>query len=185
MRGAYLWIGLAVVALVVSGLGISAKAEPKPSDYWSQEFFFAELGAVGGGIMGFVVCAASGSSDNCKYMYSLLTGESDVCGGGLCNSFLVGISLGRALGASTGVVLTGWILGVEGNILAAYLATGLWFISPGLLPFLPVEWREIFWAPLVPAIVATISYNIGAKMKSDKSKPVGLSWHLPLVALRF
>ena len=90
------------------------------------------------------------------------------------------MSLGRALGASTGVVLAGLRYGVDGNIWGAYLATGLWFIGE---TFTPLEY-VLIW-PGIPAALATIGYNIGAKMKSDKSKPAALGWYLPLVALRF
>ncbi len=108
----------------------------------------------------------------------------------------------RALGASTGVVLAGHRLGVSGNIFMAYLANGLWLtIQAAMIFFTKVSVYEkdmndyekfllgveefLLDTPGIPAVLATIGYNIGAKMQSDQSKPAALSWQMPLVALKF
>lgn len=187
MRKARLWIGLAMVTLVVWGMGLSAFAEPKPSDFLMEEFVGGELGAIGGGVLGVgmvnVIASITGASSRCDGWEDCLSGA------------LLGVNLGRALGASTGVILAGTERGVEGNIWGAYLATGLWsVVSPIILAKTLIKGSRqdellllafLSAAPGIPAALATIGYNIGAKLKSDKSKPAALSWSLPVVALRF
>jgi len=141
-------------------MGTSAFAEPKASDYSWLEFWSGEVGAIGGGALGYLM--------------------SSRCVGYSCIGVVFRwMNVGRALGASTLVAVAGQLLGVEGNIGAAYLATGLLWFGVSLLV------TNLSILPGVPAALATIGYNIGAKMKSDKSKPAALSWQLPLVAWRF
>ena len=189
MRNVRVWIGLTVVALVVSGIGVGARAEPKPSDYWVAEFVGGEVSAIGGGGLGFLISVKLFPESNCDL--NCRFSRPDLLD-------LLLMNLGRALGASTGVVLAGASQQVDGNIWGAYLATGIWF-ADSLLEWYCSNYYNCVWysspllqvnlfvtfIPGIPAALATIGYNIGAKMKSDKSKPAPLGWHLPLISVKF
>ena len=197
MQNVRAWFGLALVTVVVWGMGSSAFAEPNWQEFWS-----GELGALGGGFVGASLCLF-GRTPCEALMHKVLdqnvfqltkknpSAYVQGCGdyGLVCVFF--GMNIGRALGASTGVVLSGSAYGVEGNILAAYIATGVWLVSSILLSKLGVDGNAIsqyiqyMIIPGIPAALATIGYNIGAKMKSDKSKPAALGWYMPLIAVKF
>ena len=51
MRNVRAWLGLALVTVVVWGMGSSAFAEPNWQEFWS-----GELGALGGGFVGASLC---------------------------------------------------------------------------------------------------------------------------------
>lgn len=181
MRRIYLWVVLVVTVLSVTNLSTIAQEEsPQPSDYWVAEFLIGEIGAILGGSLGLSIYDAYWDHIF-RWLYN-----REPCSGYLKRGFLFCpddwgetflLNLGRALGASTGVVLTGLLVGVEGNILGAYLATGLWFAACN---------RNSCWIiPFVPAFVAIVGYNIGAKMKADKGKSPALGWRLPLFEWRF
>ena len=180
------WVcGVVAAAMILGSLGWSelAMAE-QPADYYGSEFWFAEFGAFFGGFVGYF--AAS---------------ESGFCSGGIhSNSFFFSWDIcpmlfwdtGRALGAGLGVTFTGLNYGVEGNVLMAHLLplvslTGtalLKYTVPRLDPLAPLF--ALIHLPGVPALLATIGYNIGAKMK-DTGQPASLPWRLdlPMLSLEF
>lgn len=191
-----LWIGLVLVTLGLLSVGMAVQAHgesrpPRPSDFWGHELVLGWYSSIAGGFVGLLfLCHYPGYPDlkwgfmDCNLLYRMLTGRDmlrDMSDYHLLFYSLLafGGNLGRALGASTGVVLAGMMFGVDGNIWGAYLTTGLWFVTT-----LYVE-RWLPLVPLVPALVATIGYNWGAKMKSEKSRSAALGWKLPLVHLRF
>jgi hypothetical protein len=64
--------------------------------------------------------------------------------------------------------------GVEGNIWAAFIATQAWVAASQQIFLLKV--------PLVPALVATIAYNWGARAQRT---PAALGWSFSAIELRF
>ena len=201
MRNVRAWIGLAMVTVVVCGMGLSAFAEPKPSDrhpsdYYLSEFWLGELGAiVGGFINGFICdnieeCRWKSPDFSLSYLLSCQVGLQEYCERWQkgWSSFL-SLVPGRALGASIGVIYAGSRNGIEGNIWGTLAMTGSWLALTTFTGLVEIPVLDAVGnaarMPLVPAILATIGYNLGARMKSDKSKPAALDWYLPLVALRF
>ncbi len=185
-----LWIGLVILGLLSAGVVVQAEEQrsPQPSDFWGQELVLGWYGSIVGGFVGSYLCrykeafnpALARGLIDCDLLHRFLTGEDilDISWLSGLHHMIFGMNLGRALGASTGVVLAGSAFGIDGNIWAAYGATGLWFVAT-----LYMEWLQL--VPLVPALVATIGYNWGAKVKSEKSRSAALGWGLPLVNLRF
>jgi hypothetical protein len=174
------------MALMIAGIDTAAFAQPKPGGYITGELNFGELGAIFGGAMMFYGAVVVGWSivdrdllPICRHYYSSCA----------LHSYMLNINSGRALGASIGVMTYGSSVGVEGNIWGTFVATGVWFAVTTLLPsFFPDTLDGLLSLgiiPGIPAVLATIGYNIGATMKSDKSKSAALSWNLPLVALKF
>jgi len=78
---------------------------------------------------------------------------------------VLGYTGGAALGASFGVAMTGWLLGVEGNIGLCFLGgaggAGLVF-GVGVA----VELQPLFWLlPPAAAAGATAGFNVGARVR--------------------
>lgn len=180
-------VGLVIVALSLSSMEVVVHAEeqrpPQPEDFWVTEFWGGEIGAILGGVIGFYIEENYWDWDQ---LYRWLYGRENPCRGYFKRGVLfcpydrgqlLPFHFGRALGASTGVVLTGLQAGVDGNILGAYLATGLWFAASSYLILIesPMEEFHVLWImPYVPAFLATVGYNIGAKMRSDRTKSAAL-----------
>ena len=176
MRNVRAWIGLAMVTVVVWGMGLSAFAEPKPSDFLMEE--------IGLGILGGLLTDWVGES-GCSV-------GSDVH---LCNSFKIdGVAVAIVwvpLGTSLGVITIGSLHSVAGNVpltilfaVVGSVVVGYNVFSSNDSSYFDYVVKGAVWLGLT-ASLATAGYNIGAKMKSDKSKPAALNWSLPVVALRF
>ncbi|MBI1742355.1 hypothetical protein HYR54_04725 [Candidatus Acetothermia bacterium] len=174
-------------------------AEPKPSDFFLEEALTGNIGAAaGGGVVALVTWLA--------YM-SCPMNDYGACGRSVLFQGVLGVPVGIVAGATIGVETDGSIHGVSGNLVGA-IGLGTMGAIAGVFagaivgatinallgnwPFSTVRLPPEFVFPTIGLSVcigagfgAGFGYNIGAKMKSEKSKPVGLSWHLPLVALRF
>lgn len=174
MKRLFLWVVIAVVAL--EGSGFAQARAPRPGDFWLQQFAFGVTGELAGGLLGLgVLSAACAQFESVCFSPSYGLLYLPVSGGARDPAFLM-MNLGRAAGALAGVAIAGALYGIEGNIVVAYMASGLWFLSTKVFPLTTL--------PTVPAVVATVSYNWGAKMRSSK-KPATLAWQMQLVSLRF
>lgn len=175
----YFGVSLALVVLV----GSSVLAQKTPQSFWAEEFLAAEVGAVLGGAIGLgtVHTACMRIERSCDPLYRLVVLQQRIPIEGdplsvikLTSPGFHTVNMGRGIGALAGVALIGLMRGVEGNIWAAFLATQAWVAAS----------QQIFplKVPLVPALVATIAYNWGAKMKAHKTSA---SWSLPLIEAHF
>jgi len=170
--------GVVVAAVIIGAQGWAAPAmATQPSDYYLSEFVTAEIGAIAGGFLGLMTgwAVAQGAGLADKAFYEWPAGWTG------------GWSMGRSLGASVGVTWNGESWGVQGNVLMAYLLPGVMlsvFPIVGLLHL--ADSNLIFTAiphlPFVPAALAVIGYNIGAKMKGT-GQPASLPWTLDLPVL--
>lgn len=169
----------AVLALLESAALAQARA-PRPGDLWVAQFASGVAGEITGGVFGLGVLAAAcaHSESFCVFLESAhLSLHLPTRGWTREPAFLM-INLGRAAGALAGVAIFGALHGIEGNIVVAYIASGIWFITATAFPIVAL--------PTVPALVATAGYQWGAKMKPQKKAPDGsLSWQMPLISLRF
>lgn len=175
------YFGVSVAVLVL--VGSSVLAQQTPQSFWAEEFLAAEVGAVLGGAIGLgtVHTACMRIERSCDPLYKLVVLQQRIPIEGdplsvikLNSPGFHTVNMGRGIGALAGVALIGLMRGVEGNIWAAFLATQAWVAASQQVFLLKV--------PLVPALVATIAYNWGAKMKAQKTSA---SWSIPLVAARF
>lgn len=177
----YLGVSLAIAA--IAGMSTGALAQKSPRSFWTEEFLAAEVGAVLGGAigLGIVHTACVRVEQSCDPLYRLVVLQRRIPIEGdllsvikLTSPGFHTVNMGRGIGALAGVALIGLLRGVEGNIWAAFLATQVWVAAS----------QQIFLlkAPLVPALVATVAYNWGAKMKTHKAPA---AWSLPLLEARF
>lgn len=182
MNMKYFGVSVAVLMLV-SG---SALAQKTPESFLAEEFLAAEVGAVIGGAIGLgtVHTACMRVEKSCDPLYRIIVLQQRVPIEGdplsvikLTSPGFLTVNMGRGIGALAGVALIGVMRGVEGNIWAAFLATQAWVAASQQIFLLKV--------PLVPALVATIAYNWGAKMKPTRGVPGAAWWSLPLFATRF
>jgi len=87
---------------------------------------------------------------------------------------LTGLGIGIAAGATLGVVLAGWLCGVNGNLIFAPLGSSFGVINSfGLIYLFEIqEERELdptartILLTVIPAFGATVGYNVGAKMRA-------------------
>lgn len=151
-------------------LTLAQAGEPKPEDFFLLEFLGGLAGAYAGGVAGaFGVkilweSGEEGLEEHEPEEIAVLT--------------LTGLGLGIGAGATTGVVVTGLLLGVNGNLLFAPLGAGFGVINSfGLIYLLGVqEEREL--SPLtrtiilitIPAVGAAVGYNIGGAKMRAKSR---------------
>jgi hypothetical protein len=203
MCKASIGITLILVTLALVATGADAKAA-QPGDYLVSEILNGEVGAIEGGVVGWIVCHPAPIGlifapppTRVAVVVSLVQATEaspqprclgeNIADWGLAGTFLdspsLWIDLGRAVGASTGVVRTGLDSGVEGNIGLAYGATLLWAILTEYE--LHLDKNIIVDVPFLPDFIATIAFNWGAKMKGNNTQAVNLSWQLPLFDLSF
>ena len=175
-----------VVAVIFGSLGWTAPAMAKqPSDYYLAEFVPAEFGAIAGGVIaGFasfsltgLIWVVDGKEFYDYQRWALVLG---------------GWGMGRAFGAGLGATWTGESYGIQGNVIMAYLLPGVslvvlpisWFL--GFLEASNINPLAIPHLPLVPAVLAVIGFNMGAKVK-DTGQPASLPWSLdlPVLSLEF
>jgi len=172
------WVcGVVVVAVIFGALGWSAPAMAKqPSDYYDEEFWYAEIGAFLGGFVG-LGGAFSGTWQG-QWTWGMM----------------------RALGAGLGVFSAGEIYNVQGNVVMAFILPGILLTIHPAFGMLSIEslHLKIFasagitfslngllgmpYVPLMPAVLAVIGFNMGAKVK-DTGQPASLPWRLDLPVL--
>jgi|GEM_PF-1624285 len=177
------YIGASLALLVL--VGSSALAQRSPASFWTEEFLAAEVGAVIGGAIGLgtVHTACVRVESSCDPLYKLVVLQQRIPIEGdplsiirLNSPGFHTVNMGRGIGALAGVALVGVMRGVEGNIWAAFLATQAWVAASQQIFLLKV--------PLVPALVATVAYNWGAKMKAPKT-PAAPAWSFSAIELKF
>jgi len=175
----YLGVSMALLVLV----GSSASAQKTPQGLWAEEFLAAEIGAVIGGAIGLgtVHTACMRVERSCDPLYRLVVLQQRIPIEGdplsiikLTSPGFHTVNMGRGIGALAGVALIGVVHGVEGNIWAAFIATQAWVAASQQIFILKV--------PLVPALVATVAYNWGAKMKAQTAPA---AWSFSVLAARF
>lgn len=173
----YLWVSVVLVALV----GGSVWAQRSP--LWAEELAGAEVGALLGGAIGLgtvhATCVRFERSCDPLYRIIVLQQRIPIEGDPLSIIKLTSpgfhtVNMGRGIGALAGVALIGVMHGVEGNIWAAFIATQAWVAAS----------QQIFLlkAPLVPALVATVAYNWGARAQRT---PAAVGWSFSAIELRF
>ncbi len=154
----YLSVSVVLIALV----GGSALAQRSP--LWVEELAGAQIGAMVGGAIGLGTVHATcvRFEQSCDPLYRIIVLQRRVPIEGdplsvlkLSSPGFQSVNMGRGIGAVAGVALVGVMRGVQGNIWAAFLATQAWVAAS----------QQIFLlkAPLVPALIATIAYNWGAR----------------------
>ncbi len=174
---------LCVIVVLVALVGGSAWAQRSPTSVWAEELIGAEVGALIGGAIGLgtvhTTCVRFEKSCDPLYRIIVLQQRIPIEGDLLSVIKLTSpgfhtINMGRGIGALAGVALIGVMRGIEGNIWAAFLATQAWVAASQRIFLLK--------APLVPALVATIAYNWGAR---GKTQTAPAAWGLSLFAARF
>jgi hypothetical protein len=177
----YIGVSLALLVLVSS----SALAQRSPERLWAEEFLAAQVGAVIGGAIGLgtVHTACIRVERSCDPLYRLIVLQQRIPIEGdplsvikLTSPGFHTVNMGRGIGALAGVALIGVMHGVEGNIWAAFIATQAWVAASQQIFLLKV--------PLVPALIATVAYNWGAKMKAPKTS-AALGWSFSAIELKF
>ena len=194
MRNVRAWIGLMLVALLVMMVGIGGEAKAaEPSDALVAELSVGSVSAVVGAISAYVgftlfqfAAWVSCYSDNhCSWDFDAVS--------------TLALPVGMILGATLGVSRAGEGYHIQGNVPAALVGAivgqsvgiGISFIISSYSLERVFNYRAGGWktyllvGSLTTAVGATIGYNIGAKMRSDKSQPAALNWYLPLIAVRF
>lgn len=172
-------VGVVLALLFWESSALAQARAPRPGDLWVAQFASGVVGEIAGGVLGLGVLAAACAQIEsfCLFLEpSHLLLHLPVRGWTREPAFLV-INLGRAAGALAGVAIFGALHGIEGNIVVAYMASGIWFITATAFPIIAL--------PTVPALVATVGYQWGAKMKRPQSKAMDFSWQVPLISLWF
>jgi len=173
------YIGASLALLVV----ISGSALAQRSPAWAEGFLAAEVGAVIGGAIGLgtVHTACIRVERSCDPLYRLVVLQQRVPIEGdplsvikLNSPGFHTVNMGRGIGALAGVALIGVMHGVEGNIWAAFIATQAWVAASQQVFILKV--------PLVPALVATVAYNWGARASKTHAAP---AWSFSAIELKF
>jgi len=181
-----------VIAFSIQGFA-ETQNETKPKDYFIYELAAAEAGSFLGGALGFVTGAL------------IVDGIGGGCASFICTDFsilLQPVQIGRALGAVAGAAWLGHELGVEGNVWGAFALTGIWVamsfdplfgffsefcsITPSIHDSCSGVLSTIWFFPGIPALLATVGYNINASIKAlPNNSSSNWSINLPLVQFQF
>ncbi|MBI1744892.1 hypothetical protein HYR54_17755 [Candidatus Acetothermia bacterium] len=170
-------VGLILIGLAVGGLGFIVAAQEmkiknqlQPRDFILYEIGAGSVWALVGGVIGWwiftpVVSYFLPPSPSCHGIAAL----------GQEHCWLaekLAWALGNILGTSLAVAGTGWRFRVHGNIAMTFIGAavgvlGLWEI--GFQFPVPVPGLPLIVASVIPAVSATIGFNLGATMDARMS----------------
>jgi len=178
-----------VLVTLLAWLCIVPAYAKQPGNFIVNELMLAEGLAILGGLIGFGGAKSLDKDCGETLPNSSLSEENH------CQLWTLIWMNGRTLGAIAGVWLVGSSAGVQGNIWGLVLVPGL-VLTVSLLSSYAEAWNlpepiaklmAIYYFPLVPAVFATVGYNIGATMKVDSSQAVPSNWGLdiPLFSVEF
>ena len=196
------WVcGVVVVAVIFGALGWPAPAMAKqPGDSFGNEFLIA---VIGGGVLGASFRAlgnilTEASSENTLLKSGMCYKSIDIVViqylWEIHDPFCIRLleDTGYALGLGLSFSYVEVALGIEGNVIPAYLVAYLALIGSDLLAvfgyvsshsYEPIyQPYELLHLPFVPAFLATFIFNMNAKMK-DTGQPASLPWSLDLPVL--
>ncbi|MBI1742361.1 hypothetical protein HYR54_04755 [Candidatus Acetothermia bacterium] len=199
-------IAALLIMTMQAALGAPAQSQPKPSDFFWEEVGMGMLGEVLGAALGFSLFAwvDYGCPGGILNFFGMSICKTSGGGGKGWTTLFGGLIVGIPVGASLGAILIGSQNGVQGSIIftvaVAYVGMIGSMVGMEFVAMVVSQW--VHWVNVQPgftiaillggatvlavtAIGATIGYNNGAKMKADKSKPAALSWHMPLISVKF
>jgi hypothetical protein len=185
-----LCLGALALALILSSVSEEIHATsgrpPQPTDYLLIEFIFGLQGALLGGGAGFYATYWTLSIvQPCPPVQP----ERRACElGTSLISLIVGPNLGIPPGATfLGVSLAGAIVGVQGNVLLAFLGSIVGTVAGAALAgnwvIEPTDFSLVVNPVTMAALGATIGYNIGATARVPEG--AALTYTLVLFARRF